>query len=388
MERPQSGLLTFLNNMNKIYILAYRFLNNDGSVAIGGLETYIAFLCDVFDKKGFKVEILQPQRSSCFYEAKQYKRATVHFVPMKPKSSIKRIGNLLYKHLIRNNIISFIDDVLIFSNEVMISKNKFKKSVAIQHGISWDICFDKPNNFKLLFSELKAVARTIVKYRVLKNIRHLVCVDSNFISWLRAQTNHIPCDYSVIYNFSDFSESLSRQTHNDIRILFARRFEKYRGAYVFANIIDQLANFKNVTFTFAGEGSLTKDLRTKFENASNVYFTSYKFNESIEFHSNYDIAVIPTIGSEGTSLSAIEAMAAGCCVVSSNIGGMNDLIINGYNGILINPNDEKGLVNVLSNLIKDKILVETLANNARATGKIAFSKDRFIDAWMQVINGL
>ena len=139
---------------------------------------------------------------------------------------------------------------------------------------------------------------------------------------------------------------------------------------------------------FAGEGSLTKDLRTKFENVSNVYFTSYKFNESIEFHSNYDIAVIPTIGSEGTSLSAIEAMAAGCCVVSSNIGGMNDLIINGYNGILINPNDEKGLVNVLSNLIKDKILVETLANNARATGKIAFSKDRFIDAWMQVINGL
>ncbi|WP_350563863.1 glycosyltransferase family 4 protein, partial [Psychrobacter sp. CAL346-MNA-CIBAN-0220] len=64
----------------------------------------------------------------------------------------------------------------------------------------------------------------------------------------------------------------------------------------------------------------------------------YGPNESFSVHKCQHIAIIPTLGSEGTSLSMIEAMAAGCMVISSNVGGLSNLIINGFNGRLVMPN--------------------------------------------------
>ena len=66
-------------------------------------------------------------------------------------------------------------------------------------------------------------------------------------------------------------------------------------------------------------------------------FTHYDSSKAIEFHSQFDIAVVPTTGSEGTSLSLIEAMSAHCAVLCTNVGGMTNIIIDGLNGIMTLP---------------------------------------------------
>ncbi|HEX9907275.1 MAG TPA: glycosyltransferase family 4 protein [Thermoplasmata archaeon] len=80
------------------------------------------------------------------------------------------------------------------------------------------------------------------------------------------------------------------------------------------------------------------------------------------------VVVIPSIHSEGleeaTSISALEAMASGIPVVASAVGGLKEIIKDGYNGILVPPMDEKRLANGIARLLADRKLYEAIARNS------------------------
>jgi len=101
-------------------------------------------------------------------------------------------------------------------------------------------------------------------------------------------------------------------------------------------------------------------------------------------HQQHDVAVIPSIGSEGTALSAIEAMAAGCAVIASDVGGLPNVIINGWNGLLISPESE-ALYGALKLLHDDRHTRRALAENAISVAYGAFSKERWERQWAAVI---
>ncbi len=84
--------------------------------------------------------------------------------------------------------------------------------------------------------------------------------------------------------------------------------------------------------------------------------------------------------SEGTSLSCLEAMACGNAVIATNIGGLVNLVIDGYNGILINPSEDE-LKLALNNLLSNAELRKTLSTNAI---KVAQTFDKSI--WQQKWN--
>jgi len=62
-----------------------------------------------------------------------------------------------------------------------------------------------------------------------------------------------------------------------------------------------------------------------------------------------DVVVVPS-KSEGLSLVAIEAAAAGRPVVAFDIGGLPDVVSDGVNGYLIKPGDEEGFAKALLDL--------------------------------------
>jgi glycosyltransferase involved in cell wall biosynthesis len=97
-----------------------------------------------------------------------------------------------------------------------------------------------------------------------------------------------------------------------------------------------------------------------------------------------DIALIPTKGTEGTSLSCLEAMAAGCAVIASPVGGLTDLIIDDYNGLLVKPTPSH-LIAAIDLLINDHLQRERLGEKARETAA-AFSLERWREKWTSAIH--
>jgi glycosyltransferase involved in cell wall biosynthesis len=77
-----------------------------------------------------------------------------------------------------------------------------------------------------------------------------------------------------------------------------------------------------------------------------------------------DIFVLPSL-SEALSNSLMEAMASGCCVLASNVGGNPELVGNSERGLLFEAGDAAGLTRALRTVIADRELRHHLAAAAQ-----------------------
>ena len=366
-----------------IFIISGPHLDIDRKLSIGGLEKYIDTLATKLASSGYKVYFHEISLSGDFEIERNGFINVGHNLPKKFKTSIPKIE----KYIQKMPYYSPQNDVVIYSTDYLAKYNFLSNSIAIQHGIAWDIPFEE-KSFK---NTLKPHFLFMSKVNILKKIDRLICVDYNYPNWLRATFPYKPLlnKIKVIPNFTAIKqiEPRHRNKEDELKICFARRFEDYRGALIFGDAICLLSNkpfFDKLSFTFAGNGKLENYLRKKFENFKNVYFERYDANNSIDFHSNFDIAVIPTIGSEGTSLSALEAMSAGCAVLCTGVGGLSNIVIDQYNGIIIQPSSSS-IADSIETLFYNQDLISFLSNNGHLVAKASFDEKLWFDRWTKVI---
>lgn len=88
-----------------------------------------------------------------------------------------------------------------------------------------------------------------------------------------------------------------------------------------------------------------------------------------------DVFALPSLY-EGSSLAVLEAMAAGAPVVSSAIGGTDELIEDGGSGLLVPPGDAEALAAALRRLLDDPELRESLAARARERVERDLTRER------------
>jgi len=87
-------------------------------------------------------------------------------------------------------------------------------------------------------------------------------------------------------------------------------------------------------------------------------------------------------------MSLLEAMAAGCPVISTSVGGIPDLIADGVNGLLVAPGDRDALALALHRLLIDRELAERLGAVARDTIRRRFTTEHALERLDQVYAGL
>lgn len=99
-------------------------------------------------------------------------------------------------------------------------------------------------------------------------------------------------------------------------------------------------------------------------------FTSWRTDMDRVF-AGLDIVMLTSLN-EGTPVSLMEAMAAGKPIVSTNVGGIPELIEDGRTGLL--AADQQGLVVQLTRLINDVGLQQQLSTAAAAEAQARLSK--------------
>lgn len=96
--------------------------------------------------------------------------------------------------------------------------------------------------------------------------------------------------------------------------------------------------------------------------------------------------------SEGLSMSVLEAMAAGCPIVASDVGGMDELITHDRTGVLVAAGDAEALANALNTLIQNPALRQSLGTAALEQVDQRFSVSRqvqetaevYVQDWLRV----
>jgi glycosyltransferase involved in cell wall biosynthesis len=77
-------------------------------------------------------------------------------------------------------------------------------------------------------------------------------------------------------------------------------------------------------------------------------------------------------------ISMIEAMAAGCPVVATEVGGVADLIDDQQSGLLVPSRDPSRLTAALLRLLQDDALASGLAASAQSRVRDRFGMTRFV----------
>lgn len=128
-------------------------------------------------------------------------------------------------------------------------------------------------------------------------------------------------------------------------------------------IIRALAKINNpdIYYAIAGKGPLKdylSDLAKELGVSDRVIFLGFR-TDVFELYHAADISAFPS-KIEGLGLAGVEAMAAGVPLVSSNVHGILDYVIDGETGYALAPNDVDGFAAAIERLAHDPALREQM----------------------------
>jgi len=129
-----------------------------------------------------------------------------------------------------------------------------------------------------------------------------------------------------------------------------------------------LENIPDASLALVGDGPYRNQLEKIFENTKTNFVGYLAGEELASAYASGDIFLFPS-STETLGLVLLEAMAAGCPVIGANKGGIPDIINDGINGCLYDPdqedNGEKSLIDATKKILRDSSTKEKMRIAAR-----------------------
>lgn len=179
-----------------------------------------------------------------------------------------------------------------------------------------------------------------------------------------------------------------KREYNVPRLLWVRSFSKIYNPKMAINVLYNLKKeFPNANLTMVGpdKENLIDDCK-KYASGLNVdvKFTGKLAKEEwVELSKDYNV-FINTTHFDNTPISAIEAMALGLPIVSTNVGGIPFLLTDNENGLLVGDSDVDGMTDAIVEIFNNVILREKITINARNTVE-SFDWDVIKQKWFEIL---
>jgi glycosyltransferase involved in cell wall biosynthesis len=194
-----------------------------------------------------------------------------------------------------------------------------------------------------------------------------------------ALTEHMKIEISRLYHNEIFviPNGINLESYMDIKkdkkeeigikLIFIGRLDHIKGIkYLIESVAIIKKNDRKIVLFIVGAGAERTKLEAQVERldlGDEVIFTGEIKNDQIPRHlSKSDILVLPSL-SEGFPNVILEAFAAGLPVIVTKVGGMQDIVTEGVNGFLIEPENSKDIADKVICLFDDRALMEKMSQN-------------------------
>jgi glycosyltransferase involved in cell wall biosynthesis len=176
-------------------------------------------------------------------------------------------------------------------------------------------------------------------------------------------------------------------------VMFVGRLAYQKGVDVLLRawriVQEQLPGYEQTRLAIVGAGprqAQLEQLARTLDIADNVEFLGLQ-RDVATWLGQGDLAVIPSRW-EGMPNALLEAMACGVACVATRVSGSEDLIQNGYNGLLVEPEDHEGMAQALLSLLRDPALRLQYSRAARDTVEERYTLERVIAAYLDLYHNL
>ena len=171
-----------------------------------------------------------------------------------------------------------------------------------------------------------------------------------------------------LYHGYDYTEiekaKLIPQKNQERYIVFVGRLEKIKGP---KTLLKAMQSNPDIELKVVGSGLQEDELKLfKEENGlSNVTFLGKKSKQEVlKIVNDAEFLICPSECYEVLGFTVVEAMALNKPVIGAAIGGIPEMVINNYTGLLFEPGNVKQLAACIQLLFPNKLLIETMGNNA------------------------
>jgi glycosyltransferase involved in cell wall biosynthesis len=261
--------------------------------------------------------------------------------------------------------------------------------MALARQAGWPIVFHlHGGGFARFYEEECTPLQRRVVRRFLDEAACIVTVSERWQSWMRTVTTNPRI--TSIPNPVALPPSVPRERPGAL-VAFVGRCEQAKGIFDLIEAVNEVSEtIPAVRLECAGDGDIDAALRHVAVRGirANVHFTGWLSQRGREdLLARATVFVLPS-HVEGLPMSLLEAMAAGCPVIATRVGGIPDVVTDGLNGLLVPAGDRDALALALHRLLVDRGLAQRLGREARETIRRRFTTGHAMERLEQIYSGL
>lgn len=344
----------------------------------GGAKTHIINLLRELDKR-IEIKMICFLKEEFYYELKeeginievflQEKRYDISIISRLKEEIEREDYDIIHCHGARANFIG-----------MFLKKSMRKPFITTVHS-DYELDF-KDNPYK-------KIVYTWMNTRALKKMDYYLAVSSNFEQMLI--NRGFPKDnVFTVYNGIDLKNNINYIPKEK----FLKRYNIDANGKTIVGIIARLDSVKDhdtfieaaykllekrkdIIFLIAGEGSEKKRLINKVKELkidNYIHFLGF-IKDPYSFFNTIDINTLTSV-SESFPYVILEGGRFKKTIISTDVGGIGDLIENGYNGWLVDVGDSNALAKYINYFLEDENRLKTLGENLYKTIEINFSSQK------------
>ena len=351
------------------------------SLCIGGAQRQVIDLVNGISGDKFRINLLTFEKHLDYLNILDREKVRFYNFPRKYKydfTVIHKIAKIIDKEDI--DIIHCTNQIAILFGFLgkLIAKKKTKFIGAIHATIN--------RNFKnelfdwFLYTPLMIFCEAIIT----------VCQNQR-IHWSRKYpflkkkfiTIHNGIDFKKFSDITSFEEKEELKSYLGLKnnefivaILSALRPEKGH-SYAFKALKEILKNEVKIKLLIIGDGerkAYLQSLAKELSISKYVVWLGWQ-KDPRQFIGISDILLLPSTA-ETFSIAILESLSMGKPVITTDIGGASEMVLDGLNGFLIKPKDVCSIEKVLKELLNDKGLVKNLSATSRKSVIQKFSIEK------------
>jgi glycosyltransferase involved in cell wall biosynthesis len=195
------------------------------------------------------------------------------------------------------------------------------------------------------------------------------------------------CIYNGIEDYIHKGTKGAVQPDGRLRLGYVGRLDKLKGVEYVLRAISVCESREQIQFIIVGNGPEQEHLVQLAESLGirdQVQFKGFVPGHIAVIHQEFQVFVFPSLW-EGLPYSILEAMRSGLPIISTNVGGIPEVIDHMDNGILVSPAEVDGLAEAIDYIAHNRSAAEHLSRNGRKKFEKEFTLQAMEEQFQRLI---
>ena len=232
--------------------------------------------------------------------------------------------------------------------------------------------------------------------RMLVDCCDLLLSPSHFLMRLFNQVGFIPADRFILsrhgFDYTKKKNHFNRKLGKTITFGYIGTVQYHKGVHIMVEGFEKSPH-QDIRLQIWGgcfhEVEYQRNLIETAKEDTRIEFKGYyEFNNVEQILQNIDVVIVPSIWYENAPLTISTSLAYGIPVITSNVGGMNEMIKDGHNGLTFKLGDSVDLSTKINFIVDNPELITTFRKNIQYPIRIEEEAFRTELVYKELLSGI